>query len=110
MLTLHKKQLNKVYKKRFKTLNKSFFKSYTQGIIIFEEYLKYLRDLTILNTATDSENESVKTRIATINTAVAEFASWQKTDDESKKEFHWNNFCELLKLNMKEWLELDDSI
>lgn len=110
MSALYKKQLKKAYKKRFKVLNKSFFDDSASGILLFNEYLKYLRDFMIVNTDDYLESDEKNTRIATINTTVAELASWQKTDNESKKDFHWNNFCELIKLNMKEWLVPNDSI
>lgn len=110
MLALYKKQLKKAYKKRFKVLNKSFFDDRSQGMLVFNEYLKYLRDFIILNTDNALESDIKNTRIATINTAIAELCSWQKAVDEQKKDFHWNNFCELLRLNMKEWLVPNDSI
>jgi hypothetical protein len=110
MLILCKKQLNKAYKKRLKFLNKTFFKNKKQGINLFEEYLKYLRDYIFITSPDVVKDELVKTKIATINTAVAELESWRKTVNESKKDFHWDNFCELLKLNMKEWLVPNDSV
>ena len=44
--------------------------------------------------------------IISINTAIEEFEAYKKT----QKDFHWKNFCELVKLNMKEWLEANDSV
>ena len=109
MLVIHKKQLNKAYKKRFKTLSKTFFIESKQGIILFKEYLKYLRDSILLST-NDLENEVVKAKLATLDATVAELEAWLTINDEVKKEFHWNNFCELLKLNTKEWLAPNDSV
>lgn len=99
------KQLNKAYKKSFNTLNKSLFQSKSAGLNIFIEHLRYLRDLMILSTNDDLDK--INTKLATIITAVAEYEASVNTD---KKVFHWNNFCELVKQNMEDWLELNDSI
>lgn len=102
------KQLNKAYKKSFNTLNKSFFQSKTTGLDIFVEYLRYLRDLMILSADVDLEkNSKINTQVATIITAIAEYEASTNTE---QKVFHWNNFCELVRQNMEDWLELDDSI
>jgi hypothetical protein len=102
------KQLNKAYKKSFNTLNKSFFQSKTTGLIMFVEYLRYLRDLMILSVDGDLEKiDKTNTRLATIITAVAEYEASINTQQSV---FHWNNFCELTKQNMEDWLELNDSI
>lgn len=99
------KQLNKAYKKSFNTLNKSLFQSKSAGLNIFIEHLRYLRDLMILSTNDDLDK--INTKLATIITAVAEYEASINTD---QKVFHWNNFCELVKQNMEDWLELNDSI
>jgi hypothetical protein len=102
------KQLNKAYKKSFNTLNKSFFQSRTAGLNMFVEHLRYLRDLMILSVDGDLEKDSkTNMKLATIITTVAEYEASLNTD---QKVFHWNNFCELVKQNMEDWLELDDSI
>ena len=93
------KQLNKAYTKRFKQLNKSILVAENSGLIVFVEHLRYLRDTYIL---TLQSTEA----IATLNAAIEEFEAYRKT----KKEFHWNNFCEFLKQNMKEWLAINDSV
>jgi hypothetical protein len=99
------KQLNKAYKKSFNTLNKSLFQSKSAGLNIFIEHLRYLRDSMILSTNDDLDK--INTKLATIITAVAEYEASVNTD---QKVFHWNNFCELVKQNMEDWLELNDSI
>ncbi len=102
------KQLNKAYKKSFNTLNKSFFQSKTVGLNIFVEHLRYLRDLMILSADTELEKVNrTNARLATIVTAIAEYEASISTEQSI---FHWNNFCELVKQNMEDWLELDDSI
>ena len=93
------KLLNKAYTKRFKQLNKNILASEDAGLLVFVEHLSYLRDAYIMALG------SVDT-IATLNAAIEEFEAYKKT----KKDFHWNNFCEFLKHNMKEWLAVDDSV
>ena len=92
-------QLNKAYTKRFKQLNKNMLTADSSGLLIFVEYLKYLRDSYILT------HDSAEV-IMTLNAAIEEFEAYYKT----QKEFHWNNFCEFIKLNMKEWLATNDTI
>lgn len=93
------KQLNSAYTKRFKQLNKNILAAEDSGLLVLVEHLRYLRDAYILTqTAADT--------IATLNVAIKEFEAYRNT----KKDFHWNNFCEFLKQNMKEWLAVNDSI
>ena len=93
------KQLNSAYTKRFKQLNKNILASEDSGLLVFVEHLRYLRDAYVLT------QQSVDT-IATLNAAIEEFEAYRNT----KKDFHWNNFCEFLKQNMKEWLAVNDSV
>ena len=102
------KHLTRAYKKSFNTLNKSFFQSKTVGLNMFVEYLRYLRDLMILSAEGDLEKvNKTNTRLATIITAIAEY---EASISAERKVFHWSNFCELVKQNMEDWLELNDSI
>ncbi len=93
------KLLNKAYTKRFKQLNKNMLFTEDAGLLVFVEHLKYLRDAFIF---TQGSIEA----IATINAAIEEFEAF-KVD---KKDFHWNNFCEFIKLNMRGWLAGNDSV
>lgn len=93
------KLLNKAYTKRFKQLNKNILASEDAGLIVFVEHLRYLRDAYIIALG------PVDT-IATLNAAIEEFEAFKRT----KKDFHWNNFCEFLKQNMKEWLAVNDPV
>ena len=93
------KQLNKAYTKRFKRLNREILAAKDSGLIVFVEHLRYLRDAYIL-TLQSTEI------ITTLNAAIEELDAYIKT----KKDFHWNNFCEFLKQNMKEWLTVNDSV
>lgn len=102
------KQLNKAYKKSFNTLNKSLLQSKSTGLSIFVEHLRYLRDSMLLVADDDLEKiNKTNTKLTTIITAVAEYEASLSTN---QKVFHWNNFCELVKHNMEDWLELDDSV
>jgi hypothetical protein len=92
------KQLDRAYLKRFKQLNKNILESEDSGLLIFVEHLKYLRDIYILLQPTEAT--------VTLNAAIGEFEAYKNT----KKDFHWNNFCEFLKQNMKEWLAINDSV
>jgi hypothetical protein len=104
-------RLNRAYSKKIKIASKDFFTKKDVGLVLFVEYLRYLRDTLIIKVPTALTNESAhKTKIATLATAIAEFDTYRISQEESKKTFHWNNFCELIKLNMEEWLEPNDSV
>ena len=98
-----KTQLRKAYTGRLNSLNKNFFKDPNSGLAIFVEHLKFKRDNLILQTS----NESA---LATLATAIAEFEAYQTSEDVTQKGFHWNNFCDFVKLNMEEWQTLNDSV
>lgn len=102
-------RLNKAYKNRFDYLQKSIFVNKDAGLGLFIEYLKYLRDSLILNEY-NKEYESSKVKMASIIAAIAEFEAYKQIQDSQQKTFHWNNFCELLKQNMEDWLKIDDSV
>jgi hypothetical protein len=99
------KQLNKAYTRSFANLRKSFFMDKKSGLKLFAEYLKYLRDFIIL-TNYDNKSDAHRVKIATIIAASAELDEYNKTQDT----FHWNNFCELIKQNMEDWLSINDSV
>jgi hypothetical protein len=104
-------QLNKAYSKNFKLIEKDFFTKKDTGLFLFIEYLKYLRDrLAIEISADPNKQEFIKIKIATLVAAIAEFEAYRTSQDSNKKAFHWKGFCELIKLNMEEWLETNDSI
>ena len=109
MTTKETKLLNKAYKLRSKCLQSSIFVDAHAGITFFVEYLRYLRDSIILNQYA-YETEESKMKIASIVAAVAEFDAYMQAQDSLQKTFHWSNFCELLKQNMEDWLNIDDSV
>ena len=99
-------RLNSVYNKRFNKLNKILTKVPTAGVTLFVEHLKHLRDTYIISDVDVLENSSLVTLMA----AIKEFEVYQISEDSKHKDFHWKNFCEFLKLNMEEWLKLNDSV
>lgn len=101
--------LNKTYIKKLKKLDKNLFSNKDSGLLLFVEYLKYIRDALVINTSNDKQDLS-KTGIASLVAAIAEFNAYQKQDDPVQKSFHLVNFFEFVKLNMEEWLKLYDSI
>lgn len=103
------KQLHKAYKSRFNFLQKSFFINKESGLLIFVEYLKYLRDILILEEY-NKEFENYKVKIASVIAAIAEFDAYKQAQERKQKIFHLDNFCELLKQNMEDWLRIDDSV
>ena len=109
MTTKEINQLNKAYKNRFSYLQNSIFVNKEAGLTLFVEYLKYLRDSVVLNEY-NQESENSKIKIASIIAAIAEFEEYKQTQDSKQKIFHWNNFCELFKQNMEDWLNVDDSV
>lgn len=102
------KQLNKAYEISFARLQKSIFTDKKNGLILFTEYLKYLRDSIVLQEPYE-ESEDAKLKLATVITAIAEFEAYTQATGQQKT-FHWNNFCELIKQNMEDWLEINDTV
>lgn len=122
-------QLYKTYDKRLKKDHAESFKNLTNSMNYFVTYLKFMRDYYILTEplVLDSGEENLK--IASLATAVSEYEKYQncehnyysfdgvkmiykiegtKEEVQQKynleKSFHWNNFWNLVKLNMEDWL------
>ena len=102
--------LDAAYKKRFTALVKYNSTEKELGIEFFVEHLEYLRDRLIINNINNLEQEPTKTALASITTAIAEFGAYRGATSSEQKLFHWNNFCTFVKLNMGEWLALNDSV
>lgn len=105
-------QITNAYSKRFKLLNKTLHKNLGTGILLFVEHLKYLRDALLIKAAgvADNEDDAISTIVSSLIIAVAEFEAYQNSKEPGKKDFHWANFCELVKLNMREWLTTNDTV
>ena len=102
--------LNNAYKKRFTALVKYNSTEKELGLEFFVEHLECLRDRLILTNINNIEQEPAKTAIASISTAIAEFGAYRGATNPEQKLFHWNSFWDFVKLNMEEWLALNDSI
>lgn len=101
-------QLEAAYKKKTKILSSELNKD--TGISLFINHLKYIRDSVVIKQHVDLEQEPVKTTLATLMAAIAEFEASKRAVDAQQKNFHWNTFCDFVKFNMEEWLILYDSI
>ena len=99
------KHLNKAYNSRFRCLQKSIFVDKEAGLFLFIEYLKYLRDSIIINEYS-GESEQSKLNIASIIATISEFDAYRHAQNNTQRAFHWNSFCELLKQNMEDWLNI----
>ena len=104
------RQLNRAYKKSFKKLYKNFFTDRKTGLLIFVEYLKYLRDSLFISDSKNTLDELTKTKISALTIAIAEFEAFMQAQDSLHSSFHWSNFIKMVDYNMEEWLKLDDSI
>lgn len=108
----HILQLDAAYKKSFNRINKNKDFELTTGLCLFVEYLKYSRDSILTRTANNvQKHDFVKAKLASLIAAIAEFEAYININTPMQQQtFHWNNFCELVRLNMEEWLRLNDSI
>lgn len=100
MLSYTLKQIKRAYSKKLKKINNINIQA---GLVFFIECLKYSRDKLILKSDTDFSKQTILTSLIA---ALAEFEAYSSTQNKKQKIFHWNNFCELLKLNMEDWLNL----
>ena len=123
------KQLYKTYDKKLKNDHEVSFKNLTNSMNYFVTYLKFMRDYYILTESVVLESGEENLKIASLATAVSEYEKYQTcehnyygfdgaeviykidgTSDEVQqkynleKAFHWNNFWNLVKLNMEDWL------
>jgi hypothetical protein len=102
-------QIDKAYNDKLKLLNKKVPQGSSLGLAVFVEQLRHQRDTLIVQSTLESSKEN-DAKTASLMIAVAEFETYQKSEDVSQKKFHWNNFWEFVKLNMEEWLMLNDTI
>ncbi len=107
-------KLDKAYSKRVKQLNKNFTKDPSVGLQIFVEQLRYLRDTLIVKASVAESGtefeEELSNKASALIIATSEFEAYKNSKEKEQKEFHWNNFCEFVKLNMEEWLVINDTI
>ena len=123
------KQLYRAYDKVLKNDHTTDFKNLTNPMNYLVSYLKFMRDYYILTEplVLDSGEENLK--IAALATAVSEYEQYQNcihkyygfngtqviyktgcTSEEVQQQynkeraFHWNNFWNLIRLNMEDWM------
>lgn len=92
-------RLDKAYKKRLKNLTKDFFIDSKISSQLFILYFKYLRDVSLLRPDSKCSDDN----ILILNTLIAEFDAFLADTTATNADFHLQNFCELLKINQKEW-------
>ena len=102
-------QIDKAYSNKLKLLNKQVPQGSPMGLAVFVEQLRHQRD-TLIVQSTLEPNKANEAKTASLMIAVAEFETYQKSEEVSQKKFHWNNFWEFVKLNMEEWLMLNDTV
>ena len=123
------KQLCQTYDKVLKNDHSTNFKSLTNPMGYFVDYLKFMRDYYILTEPLVLESGEENLKIATIATAVSEYEQYQSCEHKyygfngekviykipgtreevqqqynKEKNFHWNNFWNLVRLNMEDWM------
>lgn len=89
-------ELLKAYKKQLKTLS---MENQNDRVQILITYLKYLRDVELFN----FDKEAFE-NIPLLNSTIAELEAAVRQSKSEYVDFHIQNFCELLKINLKEWL------
>lgn len=104
------KQLEKIYRKKFSTLYKTFYQDTTVGLKLFIEYLRYLSKLITCDINDEDSIQKTLAKLSIITITIAEYEAYEKETNEKQKLFHWNNFCEMLKQNMGEWLIVNDTV
>ena len=123
------KQLYHTYDKTLKETHTTNFKGLNNCMDYMITYLKFMRDYYILTEPLELESGEENLKIASLATAVSEYEQYQNcmhkyygfdgtqviykvegSSDEvqrlynQEKAFHWNNFWELIRLNMEDWM------
>lgn len=123
------KQLYQTYDKALKDTHATSFKNLVNPLDYFITYLKFMRDYYILTEPLISESGEENLKIASLATAVSEYEQYQNcehkyygfdgakviykvpgTSEEvqqqynKEKAFHWDNFWNLIRLNMEDWM------
>ncbi len=123
------KHLCQTYDKVLKDTHATNFKGLTNCMDYMVTYLKFMRDYYILTEPLILESGEENLKIASLATAVSEYEQYQLcehkyygfdgtkvvykvegTSEEvqqqynKEKTFHWNNFWNLIRLNMEDWM------
>ncbi len=108
------KQIDRTYDYTLKVLRKDFFNNNRAGLNLFIEYLRYVRDKIVISSNSLDTTLPENFLVASITTAVAEFEAYENyyisNASEQLQKFHWDNFWELVKQNLEEWLSFDASV
>ena len=116
------KDLYKAYEQQLKKYHTLNLEGITNSIDYFVTYLKFMRDYYILTEPLVTENGEENLKIASLATAISAYNKYQTckswcdslevtaNKDETllkkyntEKKFHWNNFWNLVNLNMEVW-------
>lgn len=116
------KDLYKAYEQQLKRCRSLNLEGITNSMDYFVTYLKFMRDYYILTEPLIAENGEENLKIASLATAISAYNKYQTckswcdslevaaNKDETllkkyntEKKFHWNNFWNLVNLNMEVW-------
>lgn len=103
-----KSKIDTAYKKRLSQLLKNKFGDTDLGIILLIEYLKYMRDCTIISDVDIYENAAIKYRLASLMTAVAELESYLSGGENPQ--FHLDSSLTIIKQNLTDWIKDNDTV
>jgi hypothetical protein len=115
----------KTYSKKLKVSHEANLINFSNYMEYLVTYLKFMRDYYILTEPLVLESGEENLKIASIATAISEYEKYKNcintyyfengarkvegTSEEVQnkynieKKFHWNNFWNLLNLNMEDW-------
>ena len=113
------------YSKKLKISHEANLLNFSNYMEYLVTYLKFMRDYYILTEPLVLESGEENLKIASIATAISEYERYKKciskyyfengsrkiegTSEEvqnkynTEKKFHWNNFWNLVNLNMEDW-------
>lgn len=116
------KDLYKAYEKQLKKHHTLSLEGLTNSMDYFVTYLKFMRDYYILTEPLVAENGEENLKIASLATAISAYTKYQTcknwcdsletsaNKDETllkkyttEKDFHWNSFWNIIRLNMEAW-------
>lgn len=119
------KDIYNTYSKKLKISHEANLINFSNYMEYLVTYLKFMRDYYILTEPLVLESGEENLKIASIATAISEYERYKKcinkyyfengsrkiegTSEEvqnkynTEKKFHWNNFWNLVNLNMEDW-------
>jgi hypothetical protein len=119
------KDIYNIYSKKLKISHEANLTNFSNYMEYLVTYLKFMRDYYILTEPLVLESGEENLKIASIATAISEYEKYKNcintyyfengsrkiegTSEEVQnkynieKKFHWNNFWNLVNLNMEDW-------